>query len=185
MIAIMSDDLIKYMVGKADKRREIDGGSYLFHQGDRVEFIFVVEYGLVELTRTQTDGAPIILQRATDKTVIAEASMYSDNYHCDGTVAVTASVFAWSKKKFIKHIEENKNFSNLWARHLAGEIQASRYRSEILSRKTVADRLDGWLAWQGGNFPDKGQWKNIAAQIGVAPESLYRELAKRRIITRD
>jgi hypothetical protein len=49
-----------------------------------------------------------------------------------------------------------------------------------LSLKTVAERLEGWLIWRGGGLPPKGAWKDIAAEIGVSPEALYRELAKRR-----
>jgi hypothetical protein len=29
-------------------------------------------------------------------------------------------------------------------------------------------------------FPEKGDWKLVASQIGVSPEALYREIAKRR-----
>jgi len=48
------------------------------------------------------------------------------------------------------------------------------------SLKTVAMRLDGWLAMNEGGVPPKGRWREVAAEIGVSPEALYRELAKRR-----
>jgi hypothetical protein len=41
--------------------------------------------------------------------------------------------------------------------------------------------LDGWLAWRENEPVSNGQWKNIAAQTGVSPEALDRELAKRRL----
>ncbi|MGB7306132.1 MAG: hypothetical protein WBD13_17785 [Burkholderiaceae bacterium] len=47
--------------------------------------------------------------------------------------------------------------------------------------KKVSERVDAWLDWLDGEFPPKGQWKSIAAQIGVSAESLYRELATRKI----
>ncbi len=180
MIAIMSDDFVEYLIAKASKRRTLGQDTYLFHQGDLVRSVFVVEEGLVELTRHQLDGASVVLQRARGRTVLAEASMYSARYHCDGVVALPSSVFEWPKAAFLGRLQEDEEFSKLWARHLAREVQSARYRSEILSLKTVADRLDGWLVWQGSKFPPKGQWKSIAAQIGVSPEALYRELAKRR-----
>jgi len=40
--------------------------------------------------------------------------------------------------------------------------------------------LDAWIAGNGGDFPPRGEWKLIAGQIGVSPEALYREIAKRR-----
>ena len=53
-----------------------------------------------------------------------------------------------------------------------------RLRSEILGMKTVAERLDSWLAFNP--LPPKGQWAATADNIGVSPEALYRELARRR-----
>lgn len=180
MIEIMSDDFVEQLIAKADKRRRLDKGSYLFRQGAPVRSVFVIEEGLVELTRHHRDGASIVVQRATCRTVLAEASVYSATYHCDAVVEFPSSVFAWSKAAFLKHLQDDVAFADLWAAHLAREVQSARYRSEILTRKTVAERLDGWLAWRGNELPSKGQWKNIAVQIGVSPEALYRELAKRR-----
>jgi len=176
----MSNKFIEHLIAKARKQRALGQGGYLFHQGDSVRSVFVIEEGLIELTRHQRDGASIILQRATSRTVLAEASIYSDTYHCDGIVAAPSRVYEWPKAVFVRHLQEDDAFSGLWARHLAREVQSARYRSEILSRKTVAERLDGWLVWQGNVFPSKGRWKSVAAQIGVSPEALYRELAKRR-----
>ena len=180
MILIMSEEFVDKLIAITGKRRELVHGTHLFYQGDRVKKIFVIEKGYIELTRHQIDGKSIVLQRASCKTVLAEASVYSDIYHCDAVVALSTSIYELPKNAFLAHLREDDDFSNLWAAHLAGEVQNARYRSEILSRKTVAARLDGWLAWQGNNLPKKGQWKGIAAQIGISPEALYRELAKRR-----
>lgn len=180
MIEIMSEIFVEQLIARADKRRTLDQGAYLFHQADPVRSVFVVEEGLVELTRHQRDGASIVLQRATRQTVLAEASVYSDAYHCDAVVGLPSSLFELPKVAFLKLLQEDDAFSNLWAEHLAREVQSARFRIEILSRKTVAERLDGWLTWQGNKMLSKGQWKSIAVQIGVSPEALYRELAKRR-----
>lgn len=50
----------------------------------------------------------------------------------------------------------------------------------MLSLKTVAERLDAWTAANQGAPPIKGEWKTVAVEMGVSPEALYRELAKRR-----
>ncbi len=133
----MSEGFFEQLIARADKRRTLDQGTYLFHQGDPVISVFFIEEGLVELTRHQQDGASIVLQRATRQTVLAEASVYSEAYHCDAVVELPSRVFELSKAAFLKHLQEDDEFSNLWAAHLAGEVQFSRYRSEILSRRTV------------------------------------------------
>jgi CRP-like cAMP-binding protein len=180
MITIMSKSFAKQLIERAQKHRTLKKGTFLFHKGDPVNCVFVIDKGLVELTRPQIDGTSITMQRATAQTVLAEASVYSDIYHCDACAAMPSTVFQLSKTEFLSHLSKDPPFSILWSAHLAREVQSARYRSEILSSKTVAQRLDGWLSWYKNELPDKGQWKSVAEQIGVSPEALYRELAKRR-----
>ena len=73
----------------------------------------------------------------------------------------------------------NQDFARAWVTHLAGEVRDARLRAEILTLKTVAERLDAWLA-DSGRLPEKGGWKAIAREIGTSPEALYREIARRR-----
>lgn len=180
MIAIMSDNLIKQLLAKAEHKQTLEQNAYLFHCSDKVEQVFIVEQGAVELIRPQRDGNPIILQRAGHMTILAEASVYSNNYHCDALAVTPAIVSTIPKSKFLSHLANDKDLSHLWSSHLAAEMQKARYRSEILSRKTVAERLDAWLDLHDNTLPPKGEWKSIAIQIGVSPEALYRELSKRK-----
>ena len=180
MIVIMSEIFVEQLIVMGERQHTLAQGTCFFHQGDKVTTVYVVKEGLVELTRHQQDGTSIVLQRATRQTVLAEASVYSENYHCDALVALPATLWEIPKATFIKRLREDDAFSNLWAAYLAREVQGARYRCEIMSRKTVTERLDGWLAWHGNKLPEKGQWKGVARQIGVSPEALYRELAKRR-----
>ena len=77
-------------------------------------------------------------------------------------------------------LARSPEFAEAWAEYLTREVQEARLRSEILSLKTVARRLDAWLLSHGGHMPAKGEWKSLAHQIGVSPEALYRELARRK-----
>ena len=180
MIVIMLEMFAEQLMARASKRRELSKGSYLFFEGDLVETVFVIDIGLVELSRRQLDGASIVLQRARRGAVLAESSLYSIAYHCDAIAVEASTVFQLPKQSFHAHLDKDRAFAQLWAAHLAREVRAARMRCEILSRKTVAERLDGWLAWQDNNVQEKGRWKSVAEQIGVSPEALYRELAKRR-----
>jgi len=47
--------------------------------------------------------------------------------------------------------------------------------------KTVAARLDAWLAFHDNQLPPRGKRVEFAREIGVSPEALYRELARRRV----
>ena len=161
------------------QKRTLGAGEYLFHIGKPVTALFVVLEGEVHLIRHQEHGGAIILQRAGPGEILAEASLFSDHYHCDAFTGKGAIVRSISKREPRERLRNEPDFAEAWSAHLAGEVQIMRLRSEILSLKTVASRLDAWLAWHG-ELPPKGEWARLAKEIGLSPEALYREIAKRR-----
>jgi CRP-like cAMP-binding protein len=120
------------------------------------------------------------LQHAAPGDVLAEASLYSSHYHCAAQAASAVLLAAVPVAAMCAALAADTGLAELWAKHLTREVQAARLRSEIRSLRTVADRLDAWLGENGWKLPPKGNWQDIAAEIGVTPEALYRELAVRR-----
>lgn len=139
--------------------------------------MFMIVDGEARLVRNSATGATIIVQRASQGSFIAEASLFTPKYHCDAiaTTDVTAKVFlrAELRRKF----ETDYEFTRIWVDNLANEVRSARLRTEILSLKTVAERLTAWTE-SYGRLPNKGNWKQLAHELGVSPEALYRELAK-------
>lgn len=180
MIIIMSRSIEPYLTGLRGRLRHFEKGRFLFHRGDPVTDMHFVLKGSIHLVRHQRDGSPLILQRAEAGSILAEASLYSSTYHCDAIASGAADTRVYARTGFKKLLAKSPEFSNVWASYLAQELQGARLRSEILALKTVAQRLDAWIAWNGGRAPEKGEWKLVASQIGVSAEALYREVAKRR-----
>ncbi|MGI0526663.1 Crp/Fnr family transcriptional regulator [Rhizobium giardinii] len=180
MIAIMSD-LVARLNSISTSTKTFDQGGSVFHQGDPIHSLYVVMSGTIHLVRHQADGAATVLQRCTAGHLLAEASVYSDTYHCDAVSvsSVTMSIVPVAEIKRL--LATDIAFTTLWAAHLARELQATRKRAEIVSLRTVKARLDAWLAWNEGVLPPKGAWKQLADDIGVSPEALYREVARRRV----
>jgi hypothetical protein len=56
-----------------------------------------------------------------------------------------------------------------------------RQRAGLLSMRTVRERLDAWLSF-GGSLPGRGGWRSLADDLGITPEALYREIARRRSV---
>jgi CRP-like cAMP-binding protein len=79
----------------------------------------------------------------------------------------------------IEALAENPDLARAWARHLAIEVQRARAQAEVLSPRTVAERVDAWITLHDGALPPRGNWQQLASEIGVTPEPLYRELARR------
>jgi CRP-like cAMP-binding protein len=175
MIKIM----LKYIHALPHTQRVFRKGQYLFHLGDAVVSMFLIEAGEARLLRRQRDGGAIVLQRALPGSFLAEASLFTANYHCDATATTRISARLISRNAMQKLFESEPAFAAAWASHLAGEVRDARLRAEILALKTVAERLSAWIAAQG-EFPPKGTWKTVAQEIGTSPEALYREIAQRR-----
>jgi CRP-like cAMP-binding protein len=178
MISIMS--VIAAIKGLNPAERRYAAGEHLFHQGDRVAFLHLVVEGYAQLVRHQVDGSALVLQRAGPGAIVAEASMVSDRYHCDAMATSPVRSLVVRKSLIRGCIASDPDFALAFVAHLAREIQASRLRAEILSRRTVAGRLDAWIAAHDGHLPARGAWKSVAAEIGTSAEALYREIARRR-----
>jgi CRP-like cAMP-binding protein len=180
MILIMSHELIELLRAHPHRKRDAPEGSVLFHRDAPVQKLYVVDIGMIELRRYTESGDTLVLQRAFGQSILAEASVYSPRYHCDAVVVEPARLIEFSKRRLLEAMTANPELLHLWGAYLAAAVQNARHRAEILSRRSVAARLSGWLAMHDDEMPVKGQWKQIATEIGVAPEALYREIARRR-----
>jgi CRP/FNR family transcriptional regulator, dissimilatory nitrate respiration regulator len=159
--------------------RRVRKGITLFHRGMPVRQLFVVVAGAAELIRQQQDGAAITLHRAIAPSVLAEASLYARDYHCDAIAAEDSQIATLPKPALLARLRSDPLLSESWATHLAREVRQARAIGELLSLRTVSARLDAWLALSDSGLPPRGEWKSVAARIGVSPEALYRELARR------
>jgi CRP/FNR family transcriptional regulator, dissimilatory nitrate respiration regulator len=176
----MIEIMLNFFQALPHARRTFRRGQYLFHQRDPVVSMFLIESGEARLLRRQRDGGAIVLQRALPGSFLAEASLFTARYHCDATATTQVSARLISRLAMRKLFENDTAFAAAWASHLANEVRSARLRAEILAFKTVAERLGAWIAAKG-EFPPKGTWKTVAEEIGTSPESLYREIARRRL----
>ncbi len=180
MIQIMSKQIVEHFRQIAGTEKTFGRGQFLFHQGDSVAVIHEILDGLVSLVRHQDDGASFVTQTAAPGTILAIPSLFSDVYHCDAVADLPTRTRSVPKHAVRARLLENPQFAAAWNDRFIGSFHSALLRSEILSLRTVAARLDAWIASHGGKPPAKGEWRMVAAEIGTSPEALYRELAKRR-----
>lgn len=164
---------------KNAKTTHLKKGNTLFRTGDKVARMYLVEIGKIDLVRHSNIGIRMILHSAIKNDVLAEASAYSDIYHCDGVASLDTKLLHISVDSFLKQLKLNDNFSSAWAAKLAHALQQSRMNAEIRTLRTVKARVDAWLE-NNHTLPEKGHWQDLAETLGVTREALYRELAKRR-----
>ena len=180
MIMIMSSRLIALLLEMRDSEYRLAPRENLFRTGDPVLKMFVVVEGMVGLVRHDETGRRLLLQRAAAGSLLAEASYFSLHYHCDAEACEPSRLIGVATRKLRSAEADLPGFMRELAAHLARDVQRMRAHAEILTHKTVAQRLDAWLLASGEPLPAKGAWAGLAAQINVAPEALYRELARRR-----
>ncbi|WP_189438697.1 Crp/Fnr family transcriptional regulator [Pseudovibrio japonicus] len=159
--------------------RSIEAGSFLFHRNDLVRHLYLVLEGEIQLIRHQDSGSAMVLQNAKRGDIVADASVFSEKYHCDALTLTHSVIQVVEKEKFREYLLQHPESTIQWAARLAKQVQDARLRSEILSLKRVSEKLDAWLDWHR-TLPPKGEWRQLALQIAVSPEALYREIAKRR-----
>ncbi|MBT4908266.1 MAG: Crp/Fnr family transcriptional regulator [Rhodospirillaceae bacterium] len=178
MISIMSSEIFDLLRSSPGTRHALDPGEHLFHLGEPVRCLYLVLEGEAHLVRFGEDGGAVILQRTGPGGVVAEASLFAKTYHCDAVARQATIVQSIPRSALRKQLREEPDFAETFMAHLAQEVQTTRFRAELLSLKTVEARLAAWESWCG-KLPPKGEWKSLAQEIGVSPEALYRELARR------
>lgn len=180
MIAIMSTALVTWLSELAQREQQLAAGHILFRAGDPVRSLFLVVVGTIRLSRSLLHGAELTLQRAGPGAILAEASLFADRYHCEGEAVENSVVRVVPMRRLRAAFAKEPGLAHAWTQHLAHEVQRARAHAEIVSLKTVSARVDAWMMLKDGPLPPKGQWRQVAADIGVTPEALYRELARRR-----
>ena len=180
MIAIMSSLLHDFFAALPSRSQRFAAGQFLFHCDDPIEAIFWIERGVVHLQRFSSDGNAAVMQRAIAGSLLAEASVFSRRYHCDAVAVDAVSAKRIAMSEVHRAMRETPQFTAALAEHLAQEVMRLRSRSEIMALKTVAARLDAWLALNDQQLPPRGKRVEFAREIGVSPEALYRELARRK-----
>jgi len=144
-----------------------------------VRRLHVVESGELCLQRDTADGASLVLQRIAAGRILAEASVHASRYHCDAIATRDSRVRSVPIATARRALEEPA-LSQAWCAMLAHELQGTRARAALLRLRGVAVRLDAWLALTEVGLPPRGELRGLADEIGVTPEALYRELARRR-----
>ena len=180
MIAIMFPRHIAQLLGGSDRDVAFRDGQRIFGVADAVQFLFVVREGGVVLVRRQRGGSSLVLQRVAPGGLLAEASLFAQRYHCEAVACGPTLLARIPRSRVVDEQLGDPSWLRDFAAHLASEVQRARARAELLSLKKVDERVDAWLALHGKAMPGRGQWIDWASELGITPEALYRELARRR-----
>jgi CRP-like cAMP-binding protein len=134
------------------------------------------------LIRRGRAGEEIVLHQAHAGEFFAEASIDSARYHCDAVAMETATVLRVSSADLTNLIAADSKFARQWISLLARQLRAVRTRVERLSLKSAAERIRHFLLsgaeGAAGYVKLNGTLKELARDLGLTHETLYRTLAR-------
>ena len=176
-------DVWKGMVAaEAVTLRSLANGQSLFRQSEPVCSLYRLESGRMRLVRHTENGTAVVVHLARPGETFAEASAFAVTYHCDAVAETDSQVAAMPKAAFLAALARDPEITLRFARLLAGQVVDLRARIELRNIRSAQERLMTWLRLRATGNPLKvaldGTWSDVAAEIGLTRETLYRALAK-------
>lgn len=152
----------------------LERGEAVFLQNDITSGLFFVLRGQVELERHTSKGEVVVIYRAGAGDTFAEASLFSGVYHCDARAKRPSEVVRIDKGAIQTAFQNDLEFALQITKRFAMQIQAYRRRLELLAIKDATERTmvaisDDMLT---------GTVMDLAAEIGLTHEAVYRSLSK-------
>lgn len=161
--------------------RGLKAGEALFHRGDKVLNLFEVIEGHVRLSRVDRAGREVLLYVAGAGETLAEASLFSPTYHCDAVASGAATVRAYRKTEMLAAFDKDPAAARSFTAMLARQVMNLRTRVEQRNIRSARERLRHWLSVNAGadgrTVSLTGTLKDVAAELGLTHEALYRALA--------
>ena len=160
---------------------KLKAGEALFRLGDKTVGLFEVITGRVRLARVDSSGREIVLHVAGPGETLAEASLFSPHYHCDAIANTNAIVRLYPKREVLAAFEESPKAARAFTETLAHQVMSLRTRIEQRNIRSARERLRHFLMLSVGDdrrtVELRGTLKDLAAEIGLTHEALYRTLA--------
>ena len=158
----------------------LDKGESLFQQGATIERMFVLVRGRVRLLRHTVEGNAVVLHSGRAGEMIAEASLFSDTYHCSAIVDQHAEFHTLERNAALAQILDSPGNSRRVLKLLSHQVRNLRGLIEVRNIRSAQSRILAYLsnmAGSDGRVILNASLRDIAYKLGLAHETLYRELS--------
>lgn len=176
----LDPDSLRSVLGDGVKTRLLRAGEALFRQGDPTYGVFAVEGGRLRLVRHTAGGDLVTVHVARPGESLAEPSLFSPTYHCDCVADTESAVAVFGKAALLRAMADDPQLALDMMARLARQVQTLRSRIEHRNIRSAKDRVLRALMLAepsgGGRFEIDGTFKDLASEIGLTHETLYRAL---------
>ena len=166
---------------QALERRSLARNEVLFRQGDKVAAIYFVEAGRLRLDRRTIDGRSLVLGTTPAGEFFVEAALFADIFHCDAVATEPSRVRVYPKAAVLNALRTDPPSAMSFLKLMAHQVIGLRQRLEVMKVRSAKERvmlyLDLNAAPDGRTVELRGQLQDIASELGLTREALYRTLA--------
>ncbi len=164
------------------KARKLVSGEYIFSQGDSAKNIFAIKAGQIRLERPTIEGRSVTMHVVRAGESFAEAALFSEVYHCNAIAVISSVIHVYPKNRILDALSSKPEKARKYIAHLSSQVRLLRTKLELRNILSARERIFQYLLLIANpenrevtlNMP----LKEIAAELGLAQETLYRELAK-------
>jgi len=163
------------------ERRSLAQNEALFRQGDKVNAIYFVEAGRLRLERRTFDGRSLVLGTTLSGNFFVEAALFAGIFHCDAVATEPSQVRIYPKAAVLNALRADPANAMSFLSLVAHQVIELRHRIEIMKVRSAKERVMLYLDLNAG--PDgrtvdlRSQLQDIASELGLTREVLYRTLA--------
>src|SRR6266571_8847195 len=166
---------------QALERRSLARNEALFRQGEKVTAIYFVETGRLRLERRTFDGRTLVLGTTLSGNFFVEAALFADIFHCDAVATEPSKVCIYPKAAVLNALRTDPGNAMSFLSLVAHQVLDLRHRLEIMKVRSAKERVMLYLdlnARPDGRTVDvRSQLQDIASELGLTREVLYRTLA--------
>ncbi len=175
-------DWLPKTLREKSQMRTLAAGEPLFLTGDKVYGIIEVISGRLHMVRHTIEGRAVIIHTSGAGELFADAALFSDAYHCDGVAAVASEVAIYEKEAILASLRADPDLAEQFMALQARQVQRLRTRLEQRNIRSARERLLHYLFLtaedDGSTILLEGTLKDLAAELGLTHEVLYRTLAR-------
>ncbi|GHI00245.1 Crp/Fnr family transcriptional regulator [Neobacillus kokaensis] len=159
-------------------------GDFIFREGEHSETLFVVNSGLIKLTKMSAEGKEQIVRLLFPGDFFGLFSLLKNEKHYVNAEALGNTVICYLEKKdFLKTMESNADLSYRFLLEVNERLYEADESVSLLSLMEVEQRLARALVLfhdkmnaKDSSFTLPITKKDLASYIGTTPESISRKL---------
>ncbi|MCT8138569.1 Crp/Fnr family transcriptional regulator [Anaerobacillus sp. CMMVII] len=179
---ISSDDVTTLQA--VTKSQSYKKGDIIFREGERSESLFIIQKGLIKLSKVSVDGKEQIIRLLFQGDFFGQfALLQNESHYANAEVLEETIVCTIAKKTFLSTLEKSPSMALRFINDLNNRLYHADEWMSLLSLMDVEQRLARILLLflnklenTNGYFTLPISKRDLASLIGTTPETLSRKL---------